>query len=141
MPPRRSKLGVHALAFAVLYRTDRPAAKSASCSGQLRSLLLICGGDGICGLSWKLHYRRLFSTRSVRKTPIRFEQLACDRAHRTINITRRVLISPEETYRLRSSWLTGDLKRIHFGATGCCRRKKDLPHFPSTAKHEILSKA
>jgi hypothetical protein len=34
MPPRRSKLGVHALAFALLYCSDRPADKSASCSGQ-----------------------------------------------------------------------------------------------------------
>ena len=38
------------------------------------------------------------------------------RAVRTINIARRVLISPEGTNRLRSSWLTGDLDR---GALRC----------------------
>ena len=49
-----------------------------------------------------------FNARSARTQFIRIEQHAIVRVRRTINITRRVLISPEETNSLRSLWLTGD---------------------------------
>lgn len=57
-------------------------------------------------LSWKPHYRRLFSAMAFSYN----RATSLPRAVRTISITRQVLISPEGTYRLRSLWLTGDLE-------------------------------
>ena len=57
-------------------------------------------------LSWKPSYRRLNSAKA--RTPNRATSL--HRAVRTIYITRQVLISPEATNSLRSSWLTGDFR-------------------------------
>jgi hypothetical protein len=66
MPPRRSKLGVHALALALLYRSDRPAAMSAFCSGQLRSIERCSCGRMEIASCWKPHFHPL-SVQSIAK--------------------------------------------------------------------------
>ena len=49
-------------------------------------------------------------------------QATCEhRAVRTINITRRVLVSQEDANRLRSSWLTGEFNHIENRKQGLTR--------------------
>ena len=69
MPPRRSKLGVHALAFTVLYRSDRPEANSAFCSGQLRSIERRSCGRMEIASCWKQHFRPLSETSIAKISP------------------------------------------------------------------------
>ena len=51
-----------------------------------------------------------FNARSARRNTQHIEHFANYRAHRTINITRRIYISPDATNSLRSLWSTGDLE-------------------------------
>jgi len=92
-------------------------------------------------LSWMPNYRRLFSAKACSS------KLATSlhRAVRNINITRRVLISPEETIRLRSSWLTGDLELNTLMCNYLILRTKrpnrpdpfDCPHSCRSGKHSL----
>ena len=68
-------------------------------------------------LSWKPHYRRLFNAKA--SSPNR--TTSAHRSVRTINITRRVLISPEGTFCLRPWWRTGDFKHIENRKPGLTR--------------------
>ena len=57
-------------------------------------------------LSWKPTYRRLFSATACSSNLA----TSLHQAVPTINITRRILVSPEENSSLRSLWLTGDFR-------------------------------
>ena len=90
--------------FSVLYFTHRPEAKSASCSGQRDRLvtdmrwrcLLFLELEAILSLPVQ---RAGMPTQSSNGTRL---------ALRTTSITRRVLVSPDNAYQLRSLYLTGD---------------------------------
>ena len=70
--------------------------------------------------SWKPSYRRLFNAKACSSN----RATSSHRVVRTINITRPVLISPEETNSLRPSWLTGDLEHSALRCSHLTRTSK-----------------
>ena len=77
-------------------------------------------------LSWKPLYRRLSSAKACSSNLAP----SLHQAVRTIYIKRRVLISPEETNSLQSSWLTSDLEHGALRCTYLLFHQRGLTPFP-----------
>jgi len=78
--------------------------------------------------SWKPNYRRLISAKACSANRATREH----RAVRASNITWRVLVLPDATNSLRSSWLTGDLEHSALRCNYLIERSKRPDPFSSS---------
>ena len=105
------------------YFTHRPAAWRGFCSGQHSQLCDTCGGDGD-GPRVGSHPIAAFQCSISAKERSSVLATSTNRVRRTLNITRGVLISPDATNSLRSSWPIGDLEHSAIWSSYLIRTSK-----------------